>query len=215
VEISGPGVSVTSAWIGGSTAYAGASGTSMAAPHVAGLAALLFGCNPALTNVDVRDILTSTATDLDSPSAAGFPDGRDTWYGFGLIQAQAAAEACDAGAGDSPTPTSTPTPTPTATATQTPTDFPVGAACAAPVITSSSDTKPDRRGTVSFSWSAVPGAGTYRVQRERTDGSWATRQTSSETSYTGADAGDDPFWRVYIWSGTCAPLPGPAIVFDP
>ena len=144
VEISGPGVSITSAWIGGNTAYASASGTSMASPHVAGVAALLFGCNPSLTNVQARDILDSTAADLDSPLAAGFPDDRDTWYGYGLVQVQAALNAgCAAGAptatltntpapvdtptpGNSPTPadTATPTNTPTATGTATTTDTP-------------------------------------------------------------------------------------------
>lgn len=143
VELSGPGVNITSAWKGSDTGYVGASGTSMASPHVTGVAALLFGCNPSLTNVEARDILDSTAADLDSPLAAGFPDGRDTWYGYGLVQVQAALNAgCGAAPtatptdtpapvdtpppGDSPTPadTATPTDTPTPTGTPTPTDTP-------------------------------------------------------------------------------------------
>ncbi len=60
-------------------------GTSMAAPHVAGVAALLFAANPALTAADVRDILQSTARDLGNP-------GRDDLYGYGLVDAAAAVQ---------------------------------------------------------------------------------------------------------------------------
>ncbi|MEO0196170.1 MAG: S8 family serine peptidase [candidate division WOR-3 bacterium] len=42
-------------------------GTSMAAPHVSGVAALVFSRNPSLTNSAVRSILTSTAIDFGDP----------------------------------------------------------------------------------------------------------------------------------------------------
>ncbi len=61
-------------------------GTSMAAPHVSGLAALLFSANPDLTHADVREILRDTA-DLDVDSACG----------YGLINAFAALQAADPG----------------------------------------------------------------------------------------------------------------------
>jgi subtilisin family serine protease len=61
-------------------------GTSMATPHVSGVAALVFGENPTLTPAQVEAILKSTALDLGS---AGF----DTTYGFGLVQADDAAAA--------------------------------------------------------------------------------------------------------------------------
>jgi len=125
LEVAAPGVNVYSAWIGGPAAYGTASGTSMAAPHVTGLAALLFGCNPALTNVLARNIINTTALDLDSPLAPGFPDGRDTWYGFGLVQVQPALTAAGCGAAPSATGTPTPAPaTPAWTATRTPTSTP-------------------------------------------------------------------------------------------
>lgn len=41
VDIFGPGVSILSSWIGGNSATSSISGTSMAAPHVAGLAVYL------------------------------------------------------------------------------------------------------------------------------------------------------------------------------
>lgn len=63
--------------------YAYAAGTSMASPHVAGVAALIKAANPELTPTEVAFILRETATDLGL-------EGRDTWYGYGLINAEAA-----------------------------------------------------------------------------------------------------------------------------
>ena len=55
-------------------------GTSMATPHVSGVAALLWSANPELTNVQIREAMAMTALDLGDP-------GRDVRYGFGLVQA--------------------------------------------------------------------------------------------------------------------------------
>ncbi|KAG0247280.1 hypothetical protein BG011_001735 [Mortierella polycephala] len=62
VEIFGPGVAVTSAWIGSSSAVNTISGTSMATPHVAGVAALYMSFNSFPTAQSVYNKLTSTAT---------------------------------------------------------------------------------------------------------------------------------------------------------
>lgn len=61
-------------------------GTSMAAPHVCGVAALIKSKNPALNNNQIRYILTHTAEDLGEP-------GKDEEYGYGLVNAQAAVLA--------------------------------------------------------------------------------------------------------------------------
>jgi serine protease len=58
-------------------------GTSMASPHVAGVAALLMSRIPSLTPAQVESLLRSTARDLGAA-------GRDNDFGFGLIQPRAA-----------------------------------------------------------------------------------------------------------------------------
>jgi len=58
-----PGSSITSAWIGsGSTEIKTISGTSMATPHVAGVAALYLQSNPGATPLQVRDALYANTT---------------------------------------------------------------------------------------------------------------------------------------------------------
>jgi serine protease len=61
-------------------------GTSMAAPHVSGVAAMVFGKNPNLSPTQVESILESTVTDLG-------PAGYDPTYGFGLVNAIGALNA--------------------------------------------------------------------------------------------------------------------------
>jgi len=69
--------------------YAPFSGTSMAAPHVTGVAALLWSARPELSAAQVRQLMESTAKDLGA-------DGRDRDHGFGLVQAKAAMLALEA-----------------------------------------------------------------------------------------------------------------------
>lgn len=65
--------------------YASYSGTSQAAPQVAGALALLFERFPYLDNAQVRDVLLTTATDLGAP-------GVDEIYGWGLINLKKAID---------------------------------------------------------------------------------------------------------------------------
>lgn len=62
VKLNAPGVNITSAWMGSSTATNTISGTSMATPHVAGAAALYLQVNPAATAAQVQSALTGNAT---------------------------------------------------------------------------------------------------------------------------------------------------------
>jgi serine protease len=63
-------------------------GTSMAAPHVSGVLALMRWVNPAITQAQIRNLLESGALTDD----IGAP-GRDTSFGFGLINARKAVDA--------------------------------------------------------------------------------------------------------------------------
>lgn len=83
VELAAPGDGIYSTVPGG---YRSLSGTSMACPHVSGVAGLVFSHNPGLSGTAVRQILTSTAEDLGS-------SGRDNLYGYGKVHALAAVEA--------------------------------------------------------------------------------------------------------------------------
>lgn len=71
---------------GGRTTYYGAlSGTSMAAPHVAGAVALMLQADPSLTPFEVKQILIATAQELG-------PAGVDADTGYGFLNAAAAVQ---------------------------------------------------------------------------------------------------------------------------
>jgi len=62
LDLFAPGSSITSAWNTSSTATNTISGTSMATPHVAGVAALYLQGNPAANPATVRNALVANAT---------------------------------------------------------------------------------------------------------------------------------------------------------
>ena len=65
-------------------------GTSAAAPHAAGVAALMTERNPSFGPDNIYSVLKLTALDMDDPATAGFDTGFDFGTGFGLIQADVA-----------------------------------------------------------------------------------------------------------------------------
>jgi len=126
-------------------------GTSMAAPHVTGVAALLFGLNPSASAAQVRRAIESSARDLG-------PAGRDDAYGYGLVQA---AAALDALGGASPAPSTTltpqlpaPTEAPLTCTAQPATPTPVPSAVISQTLT------PEPSAVVSPTVSVVPPAAT-------------------------------------------------------
>ncbi|MBN1206885.1 MAG: S8 family serine peptidase [Myxococcaceae bacterium] len=145
-------------------------GTSMATPHVSGVAALIWSVNPAWTNAQIRQALESTAEDLGTA-------GRDNSYGYGLVQAKAALDFLK-GSGNS-------------ALTAAFTHSCSGLSCAFTDTSTASD------GTITaWSWSLGDGttnevpnpshtyvaAGTYTVQLTVTDDQGATATTSKAVS---------------------------------
>jgi hypothetical protein len=62
LDLFAPGVDIPSAWTGSNVAFAVASGTSMAAPHVTGVVARILQQQPTATPADVANEVTSLAT---------------------------------------------------------------------------------------------------------------------------------------------------------
>lgn len=87
IDVTAPGVQIPSTYF--NQQYAALSGTSMAAPHVAGLAGLIRSANPNLSNKQVMNIIKSTAYDLGTK-------GNDIEFGRGLIDVRKALEKAEA-----------------------------------------------------------------------------------------------------------------------
>jgi subtilisin family serine protease len=83
VEVAAPGYLVYTTAPG--DRYADFSGTSAAAPHVAGVAALVYAANPGATPNEVRRAINATARDIETP-------GVDNYSGNGRVQAERAVE---------------------------------------------------------------------------------------------------------------------------
>ena len=114
--------------------YAWMSGTSMAAPHVAGVSALLLQTKPEATTEEIKNALYTTADPVNKCYACSI------WQGSSCLRQKEVActpEITGAGVVNAygaylaikptepiPTPTPSPTPTPTPTSTPTPTPAP-------------------------------------------------------------------------------------------
>lgn len=112
--------------------YATLSGTSMAAPHVAGIVAQLYQTDGTLTPAEIENILEDTAYKFEFGTAYGLstdptnPDDTTSLEkGHGLVDVVAAIEMILNG-GIEPTPSPDPSATPTPTPPATPTPLPAG-----------------------------------------------------------------------------------------
>lgn len=94
----------------------GGSGTSFAAPHVSAVAAIAKSIYPALTTDQFKEILIATSEDLGGEERKGY----DTYYGYGLIDADKIISEVEKLASSTPEPTSAPTAEPTSAPTEKP-----------------------------------------------------------------------------------------------
>jgi subtilisin family serine protease len=88
IDVSAPGVGILSTYW--DNTYKSLDGTSMASPHVAGVAALIMSVAPNTSAAQVATILRSTAKPLRDAPSDPVPNDR---YGHGLLQAAAAVAA--------------------------------------------------------------------------------------------------------------------------
>jgi PKD repeat protein len=83
VDVSAPGVNILSTYTSATNSYTTMSGTSMATPHVAGVAALLKTLHPTWGYAEIDNRLKTTAHDLGTA-------GKDDKFGYGRLDAAAA-----------------------------------------------------------------------------------------------------------------------------
>lgn len=173
IDVAAPGTSILSTYRSGSTAtYSSLSGTSMATPHVAGVAALIqsVAATPK-TPAEVEDLLKQTAR--------AFPSTPDQTIGSGIVDANAAVVAAQGGGGGNAAPTANFTST------------------ASGLTVSFTDTSTDSDGSIaSRSWNfgdsttstatnpskTYSAAGTYTVSLTVTDDDGATNTKSSSVT---------------------------------
>jgi subtilisin family serine protease len=94
IDLAAPGNAYSTTRGGG---YSAVSGTSIAAPIVAGVAALVLSNNPNLTGQEVQDTLKQSADDCGTP-------GWDSSYGWGRVNAERALSGAGGGGGDTTPP---------------------------------------------------------------------------------------------------------------
>ncbi|WP_223070520.1 S8 family serine peptidase [Paenibacillus caui] len=94
-DITAPGFNITAPKTNTGNQYISYSGTSMATPFTAGVAALMLDANYALTPADLKSKITSTAQDWG-------PAGQDNDYGYGKLQAYEAIKSAGGFTGTGP-----------------------------------------------------------------------------------------------------------------
>lgn len=149
VDLAAPGSQIGSTYPGNQYVYL--SGTSMAAPHVSGIAGLLMARDPSLSNLQVINRILTTTDPV--------PDFAGKTVTGGRVNAFRALSVSP-----TPTPTISPTVTPTTSPTVTPTATPTATPTSTPTITptvtpTTSPTVTPTPGKIQVSFTAAPVSG--------------------------------------------------------
>lgn len=200
VDIGAPGDYVLSAWPTG-TLYREARGTSMAAPHVSGAAALLWSWRPDWTNDQIASRLQSEADDTNS----GTYPGKDDYLGWGRLNVGSALAGLDP----------PPTPTPTAT-TAVPLSLRMEAedgVIVYPMVAVADDTASNGQ----YVSSPVGYAGSVNLRFYVTEagdheiwGRVAADGYGSDSFFVSVDASEQVQWDIPVASWSWAPVSGAA-----
>jgi subtilisin family serine protease len=207
-----PGTSILSTYMpskGDGSGYGYESGTSMASPHVAGAAALVWSTFPSLTREQVRTALRSSV--LVTAAASQSPNA----YGAGLLNipgalslAQIACACTPTPAPSSPTTTRTPSVTPTRTntptVTQTATVTTTRTVTTTPTVTPTGTATMTRTATPSVTVTPSP-TGTMTPTVTKTATVTVTPTSVSANAVTNSGSGGGPVG--VAGGGSAAPPP--------
>jgi subtilisin family serine protease len=197
VDLYAPGVNILSTYYSSSTSYAYMSGTSMATPHVAGAAALVFAADPGVSAAQVKAALLSTADPVPALSSRSVSGGRlDAGAAVASILGVTPEAAAPPTPSTPPAPVSTPAPPVSAPA-------PVSTPAPAPVAPSPAPVRPSvpapvlrhlhvggslrtRHGELRVTFS-LNRAATVRftvVRKGSTAGTWSVRARAGANAFT-------------------------------
>jgi len=211
VDIMGPTILPTTD-ITGSAGYASGNydlyfnGTSCATPYVAGAAALILSHSPTLTPAELRDVMTSTATDMTIDGGIGW----DRYTGYGMVNVYNAIMSLNTGF-----------PTVAITAPTSGSTHALGSSITVNATASDSDgfitqvafylddvwQFTDSTSPYSWSWdTAFAGAGSHTIKAIATDNNSNTAENSVNiTLLAPADEGfESGDFSAYLWLNTSA-----------
>jgi hypothetical protein len=160
VQVAAPGADILSTipYSSSYSSYDLKTGSSMATPHVAGIAALILSIRPDLTPGQVRDAIMNSVKPLASLAGKIQAPGIVSAYGA-LLEAQKYPGTATPTATPVPSPTSTPSPTPTATPTPS-SEPPAAVIPTAPKVKAKIS-----KGLVTLTWKLISGATSYKIYR--------------------------------------------------